>query len=150
MKEPVDHILRPSLPWRSPVELGVTECGYDAAKVKTLTRDEFFQRFKDLGEQRTALLTCMTCSQTARRWQTWEQEPREAMQREIEWEGVRWPREKRGKRLRDELVAIAALIAAHPEEYATLVSETQQRREWVEKKKTVEQKPQRRTTWRPL
>jgi hypothetical protein len=39
--------------------------GIDAAKVKTLTREEFFQRRKDYGLQRTALMTCMTCSDTA-------------------------------------------------------------------------------------
>ncbi len=32
MKEPVDHILRPKLPWRTG-EGAITECGYDAAKV---------------------------------------------------------------------------------------------------------------------
>jgi hypothetical protein len=62
MKEPVDHILRPNLPWRSPDEGAITECGYDASKVKTLTRAEFFKGQKDLGERRTAMLTCMTCS----------------------------------------------------------------------------------------
>lgn len=44
MKEPVDHIIRPRLPWRSPDAPAVTECGYDALKVKSLTREEFFQR----------------------------------------------------------------------------------------------------------
>jgi hypothetical protein len=31
MKEPVDHILRPALPWRGD-EGAITECGYDANK----------------------------------------------------------------------------------------------------------------------
>ncbi len=38
VKEPVDHILRPRLPWRDGSEGAITECGYDATKVKTLTR----------------------------------------------------------------------------------------------------------------
>src|SRR5690349_10474914 len=112
MKEPVDHIERPSLPWR---ENGtVTECGYDASKVKTLTREEFFSREKELGQQRTAMLTCMTCMNTAKRWGRWADDPRLALQREIEWE-VRWSREQRGQRLKDELLAMAALIEAHRE-----------------------------------
>mgnify|MGYP001599520162 CR=1 FL=1 len=37
MKEPVDHVLRPRLPWRSPSDPAITECGYDASKVKTIT-----------------------------------------------------------------------------------------------------------------
>jgi hypothetical protein len=53
MTEPVDHILRLRLPWRSD-EGGLTECGYDASKVKALTREGFFERLKDYGQQRTA------------------------------------------------------------------------------------------------
>lgn len=133
MKEPVDHILRPRLPWREVV--GITECGYDASKVKTLTRDEYFQRVKDLGQQRAAMLTCMTCSDTAKRWGTWEKDPRRALEREIEWECTRWHEDRgRGQRLKDELFAIAAMIDAHGEEFASLVNATEQRREWLEKK----------------
>lgn len=50
MKEPVDHILRPQLPWRR--DSGMTECGYDATKVSALTRPEYFTRLKELGQQR--------------------------------------------------------------------------------------------------
>jgi hypothetical protein len=87
MKEPVDHIERPRLPWRSDAETALTECGYEAVKVKTLTRSEFARRLKEYGEQRMAILTCMTCMQTARRWSSWDEDPRQAMHREIEWEG---------------------------------------------------------------
>ena len=62
MKEPVDHILRPRLPWRSPDAPAITECGYNAVKVKTITRDGFLAREKDWGRQRAALFTCMTCA----------------------------------------------------------------------------------------
>ncbi len=137
MKEPVDHILRPQLPWREGV--GITECGYDASKVKSLTRDEFFQRLKDYGQQRTAMLTCMTCSDTARRWGTWADDPRKALQREIEWECRR--RGERGVRLRDDLVAIAELIAAHPQEFADKLLAIERRREWVEKKGKIVSRP---------
>lgn len=138
MKEPVDHILRPGLPWRRSDAGAITECGYDASKVKTLTRAEFFQRIKDFGQQRTAMLTCMTCSDTARRWGTWDDDPRLAMQREIEWErgGAYYSRARddRGQRLKDELIAINALIEAHRKEFETTITTNEQRREWLEKK----------------
>lgn len=135
MKEPVDHILRPSLPWRS-FDGAVTECGYDASKVKVLTRGEFFQRLKELGRQRSAMLTCMTCAGTATRWGAWEDDPRPALEREIIWEhggGYRL-RQDRGTRLKDELLAIAALIETHREEFDAHVAATVQRRDWLEKK----------------
>lgn len=131
MKEPVDHILRPQLPWR--FDAGITECGYDASKVKTLTREDFFARLKELGQRRTAMLTCMTCSDTARRWGTWGDDPRKALEREIQWEcGYR--RTDRGVQLRDELFAAAVLIEAHRDEFDAFISETEQRREWNKKK----------------
>lgn len=133
MKEPVDHILRPRLPWRGD-EGAITECGFDASKVKTLTRPEFATRLKEMGQQRTALLTCMTCSDTARRWGAWEDDPRKAMEREINWECGWRRREGGGERLKDELQAIAALVDAHREEFDAAVRSIQQRREWNEKK----------------
>ena len=138
MKEPVDHILRPQLPWRT--DGGITECGFDASKVKTLTRPEFFQRLKDFGQQRTAILTCMTCSDTARRWGTWEDDPRKAIDREIAWEygGSYRARDDRGQRLKDELLAIADLIESHRAEFDAHVTATEQRREWLEKKAAME------------
>lgn len=134
MKEPVDHIVRPSLPWRSPGDAAITECGYDASKVKAITRPEFFSRLKDLGQQRTAMLTCMTCSDTSKRWGTWEDDPRLALEREITWERGYSARLNRGRRLRDELDAIALLIDAHAEEFAATMNANIQRREWNEKK----------------
>lgn len=139
MKEPVDHIQRPNLPWRT--DAGLTECGYDASKVKTLTREEFFQREKEMGRQRTAILTCMTCSDTARRWKAWADDPRQAMDREIAWEygnGYR-AREDRGERLKDELFAIADLIGAHREEFDAIIQSREQRRDWLEKKAAMKQ-----------
>jgi len=146
MKEPVDHIERPSLPWRR--EGSATECGLDASKTKTLTRSEFFERVKDYGKQRTAMLTCMTCSQTAERWGTWEDDPRMALQREIEWErGGFWgrARDDRGQLLRDELLAIAVLIEAHREEFEANVTAVGQRREWLKRKAEMEKRPVTRT-----
>jgi hypothetical protein len=139
MKEPVDHILRPQLPWRK--DGGITECGYDASKVRTLTRDEYFARRKELGQQRCAMMTCMTCADTAQRWGTWEDDPRKAVEREIQWESARHWREDRGVRLRDELFAIADLIEAHRAEFDAHIEHVEQRRAWNEKKAAASQKP---------
>lgn len=138
MKEPVDHILRPQLPWRDGG--GITECGYDASKVKTLTREEYLTRLKDLGQQRSAMLTCMTCGDTARRWGTWEDDPRKALEREIQWE-CGYYRHDRGVRLRDELNAVAEIIQAHREEFDAHIALAEQRREWNEKKLAAARKP---------
>jgi hypothetical protein len=131
MKEPVDHVLRPMLPWRS--DGAMTECGLNASKVSTLSREAYFARLKDFGQQRCAMLTCMTCADTARRWGTWEDDPRRALEREIQWESA-WRRDDRGVRLRDELLAIAALIEAHRDEFDAQLNATEQRRAWLEKK----------------
>lgn len=139
MKQPVDHVLRPQLPWR--VAIGITECGLDGSKVGVLSREQFFQRVKDMGSQRAAMVTCMTCSSTVSRYKTWEEDPRSALGREIDWEGDgRWHKD-RGTLLRDELVAIAALIAAHPEEFAATIAENAARQEWLEKKKALAKRP---------
>jgi len=148
MKEPVDHILRPALPWRLDGEGAITECGYDAAKVKTLTREEYFQRAKEMGRQRTALFTCMTCADTARRWGSWDDDPRLAVGREIEWErgSYYWrARTDRGQRLKDELTVIASLVEAHREEFDAALSGIAQRREWNDKKQAMLRRPKERS-----
>lgn len=147
MKEPVDHILRPRLPWRSPTNPTITECGYDATKVKTITRDEYKARYKELGRQRCAMLTCMTCGDTVGRWGTWDDDPRLALGREIEWErggSYYHSREDRGRLLRDELTIIAQLVETHHAEFAAALIEMQQRREWNEKKAALQQKPKQK------
>ena len=135
MKEPVDHIARPCLPWREG-EAGLTECGFDALKVKTLSREEFFARKKELGRQRTAMLTCMICSETTERHGTWGNDPRAAMQREITWEygGGYRPRQDRGERLKAELLVIASLIEAHRNEFDAAIDNYNRRREWIQRK----------------
>jgi len=147
MKEPVDHILRPTLPWRHGIDGAITECGYDASKIKTLTRDEYFKRVKEMGSQRAAILTCMTCGDTARRWGTWEDDPRLAMQREIDWERGGYysrGRDDRGQRLRDELLAIAQLIETHKAEFDAATAAIAERRAWNEKKDSMRARPKTR------
>ena len=130
MKDPVDHILRPALPWRRAA--AITECGYDATKVKTISRADYARRLKDYGQQRAAMVTCMTCSQVSVRYASWEDDPREAIEREVAWES-KW-RKPRGNQLRDELLAIEVLIAAHPDEFKQAIADLQSRREWLERK----------------
>lgn len=143
MKEPVDHIIRPRLPWRSAADLAITECGYNAASVKALTREQFVARLKDYGQQRAAMVTCMTCMQAAQRWPGWQEDARLALQREIEWESVHWHAalqkvvqysKDRGHRVLDELLAIESLIAAHREEFQQLIAGADARRQWLERK----------------
>lgn len=133
MKQPVDHILRPSLPWRQ--SAAMTECGYDASKVSTLSRQQYVARLKDLGQQRAAMVTCMTCATTVRNWATWDDDPRQAIGREVEWERRD---NRRGQQLKDELIAIAALIDAHRDEFDRLMSEQHGRREWNDMKRDRE------------
>ena len=147
MKEPVDHILRPQLPWRTGG--GITECGYNADSVSTLTRAIYFERLKEMGQQRAAMLTCMTCSHTASRWATWEDDPRQAIQRELEWEGSgRWKHRDRGDRLRDELIAIAALVEGNMHHFHALISDIEQRRVWLGKKAAHAEKVKAKATTR--
>lgn len=119
MKEPVDHIERPRLPWRASAE-SLTECGLVATTTRTLSRTDFARRLKEWGERRTMIATCMTCLQTARRWSDWDANPRQALEREIQWE-ERWGTHDRGNLVRDELRAIALLISRHSEEFRTLL-----------------------------
>jgi len=136
MKTPVDHILRPPLPWRQRDD-GITECGYAAGAVSTITRDQWIQRVKDIGRQRSAMITCMTCSGAAERWVQSGHDLRKTLGREIEWEcgSSYWQQHKeRDHRLLDELEAIAALIETHREEFDAHIAASKQRREWIEKK----------------
>ncbi len=129
---PVDHVMRPTLPWRENAHL--TECGVKAENVTAITPDEFKKRIKEYGHQRTRMVTCWTCCDTAGRWCTWDEEPRRALGREIEWEAGSIHKRNRGSLLLDELLSIAELIEAHRDEFNNLVSQRQGRREWLAKK----------------
>lgn len=145
MKEPVDHIIRPQLPWRKSEDEQLTECGYAASKVNAISRDEFLKRIKEFGQRRTAMMTCMTCANTAGRWGTWDDDPRTALSREIAWEtaggGYRAKRNIHGQRLKDELLAISALIDAHREEFDDLVDQIIKRRDWIDQKEKRQNRP---------
>ena len=129
MKEPVDHILRPRLPWRN-ADADMTECWLNAAKVATLSREAHSLRIRDLGQQRAAMITCMTCADTSKRWKPWEESPLQAIERETSWEQRRGWGEPRGYRLYTELLAIVELIEAHREEFDGIVAKISGQREW--------------------
>lgn len=130
-REPIDHILRPRLPWRDD---RLTECGLDAQGMQNVVeRGAYLQRKKEMGQQRCALFHCMTCMQTVQRWPTWAEDPRRALAREIEWERpeyFRYGDPKRGDRLRRELDAIAVLLERHAEEFKSLVLKAEQQAQW--------------------
>lgn len=105
----LDHVRRPDLPWRVATS---TECGRDADTVPCISRDELLARLADFGQARTSLTTCMTCWQTSARWKTFDQDPVDALRREV-YAGRMGEEERFGAELR----ALAALHAAHREEF---------------------------------
>lgn len=115
----IDHIERGPVPWRM-VEL--TECGLPVANHPVITRDTFIARLREWGQQRTRFTVCQTCSTTAANNPPWEKDPVAVIRREAERCGY-FPRE--GDEGRDlftrELRALAALAAAHPEEFSGYV-----------------------------
>lgn len=115
----VTHIERPPLPWRAE---RATECGLDADRHATWTREAAIAEMNKLGEQRFALFVCMTCWQTARRHSTWDENPVSCLERyclKFKWE--REPEKARRRRFADELRAVGLLVEAHREEFDRLV-----------------------------
>ncbi len=110
----VDHIARPSLPWRAESR---TECGREAGDVASLiSRDAAVRKVKDQGQQRAAMSTCMTCWSTADRYADWATSPGDVMAREVPL-GYRWRRSQGEPLIDRELRAVAALVAAHRDEF---------------------------------
>jgi hypothetical protein len=117
---PVEHVLRPRLPWRSGLDL--TECGRPLGDWAVITREAFLAKVRRQGRQRAAMTTCMTCWETATRWAAWDEDPVQAVVREAE---SRWRRNggrERDRLLRDELLALAALAEAHRAEFDGLLA----------------------------
>jgi hypothetical protein len=112
---PLDHILRPVPPWR--VVQPLTECGLAGARGELINREEFDARIARYGKARTAFTVCMTCFQTARRWQTWEQDPLRVVARDDNPYAA-----GQGEVLREELRALAALAEAHRDEFGDLLA----------------------------
>ncbi len=127
LPEPLEHVLRPQPPWRRTQQ--ITECGLPLEGHPVITRDEFLAKVKSQGQQRSAMTTCMTCWQTARRHPSWDENPVLSIIREARRFEYPAMAEKHGfeggaklASFRDELLAIAVLIEAHREEFDELVS----------------------------
>jgi hypothetical protein len=128
MKLKVDHVERPELPWRTP-EQAFTECGLVAASHPTITRAELADRYKQWGQQRTAMMVCMTCFATAQNWGTWNEDPLHSIERARKQEPRRYHHRRLDSHqvaapspLRTELRAMALLIERHREEFDGLVA----------------------------
>jgi hypothetical protein len=121
-----DHVVRELLPWRT---TPLTECGRRVSDVATaITREQLVWRVKKLGQQRTAFTICMTCYGTAGHAPAWDTNPAGVLSRDMrrgghglvyrDWDratGTHGP--TKVDRLGAELHAVAALIAAHPDEF---------------------------------
>jgi hypothetical protein len=113
------HIVRDPIPWETGEPL--TECGHAASEMaRIVTREQVRDRVRVIGSQRAHYEFCMTCTQTADRWSTWEQDPLNCLHR-LPNSYYGSERSARGKLLRSELRAVALVVRAHWDEYlATL------------------------------
>lgn len=125
MTERRDHVIRATLPWRREQ---LTECGRALDDVASfISRDELVARVKADGKTRTAYSVCITCWSTAsdRRNETWETEPIAVIGREAERCGMGRcyaSQTPERERLTNELHAIAALVAAHRDEFDEFIA----------------------------
>lgn len=118
---PLNHIARPNLPWRDDE---LTECGKPAADIagEVLTRDEAHTLVRQLGKTRFSFVTCVTCWQTAEWNHGWEVSPTQVIAREAK-RASQWTRGTgTNERLDHELRALAALVDAHREEFASYLT----------------------------
>lgn len=114
--EPLTHIMRTSLPWRAATK---TVCGrpteqYRADLVVPLA--DAVKMRQRLGQQRFALVICMTCANCCNNWSEWDTNPVARMLSEVSDSSRR-----RDPVVEAELRAIAALIAAHRDEFDSIV-----------------------------
>jgi hypothetical protein len=119
--EELEHVLRARPPWRHGEEL--TECGLGVTGRQVISRDAFIAKVRSQGKSRSAMTTCMTCWQTASRHPSWDQNPVASLIREaqhFEWHPI-MSMPAKSITFRDELLAIAALVAAHEDEFEALL-----------------------------
>lgn len=117
MTGPIEHSIRPPLPWRDD---RITECGRPVADVASaLTREEMVAKVRRQGQQRAAMTSCMTCWSTANRHLDWDRHPSSVIERYL---SSRWRTQDEDEPLIDrELRAIALLIEGHRAEFDELV-----------------------------
>jgi len=119
-EEPLAHVRRHRLPWRAD-ELTKTECGQKPAEfTRVIAHDELRALVKDIGKQRASMQLCMTCwgrmGWSGREYyQSWDENPESLLERELR------PHGREETLIRRELRAIAALVEAHPDEFAALM-----------------------------
>lgn len=114
------HILRATLPWRNPATAR-TECGRKSDTVGEVTDLEIAARLVNkVGKQRASMQLCITCWETAGNWPRWEENPGAVIAREAGALGGRFALGP-ADGLNTELMAIAALIEAHPDDFAELL-----------------------------
>lgn len=128
------HVLRETQPpWRTSVGL-VTECGKPVegtrdqptlAGAPVYPRAELDAFIRREGQRRATILLCSTCMDCCRRWRPWEVDPVLAMNRET----VPGPGPAQDRPIRHELLALADLVARHPDEFSALL---QGRREAID------------------
>jgi hypothetical protein len=119
MKNPVDHVARPSLPWR-PVS-PVTECGRPVNDVaQVISRDDLAAKLREQGKQRAAMSTCMTCMGNSEEWATWNQDPVQAVTRETYGTRMR-PTSGPDDLFRRELLALGELVSRHRTEFEVIL-----------------------------
>jgi len=117
-EEAIEHVVRARLPWRT-VE-SKTECGRDVDQARLITREDLLAKVRKQGQARAAMTTCMTCWETCQRHPGWEDSPSAVIARQAtSWTWARTPESAQVDR---ELWALAALVAAHQEEYAALLA----------------------------
>lgn len=135
---PVDHITRPVLPWRTSADL--TECGKDTADCpdRLVTREEAEKRIKRIGQKRAAFSLCMTCVETSDRHRNRHDHTVDIVHVVARATGAvqhayppYFDREPTAnwlerERLAAEFEAIAALIAAHRDEFDGYLSGREQ------------------------
>ena len=115
-KPSINHVERPAPPWRSTP--GRTECGLPVAGHPVITRTEFEDMVRRLGDQRASMFLCMTCWSTASRWPDWVTDPVQVVMRETYGGRGRTTATNRAEpTFRDELRALAALVDAHRDEF---------------------------------
>lgn len=119
-KPTIEHVIRrTTLPWRS-ADDQLTECGKSSTDYISITYEDFTRKVRSQGQQRASMSTCMTCWNTATRYEPWSIDPVDAIRREVY--GMRGDTET----LRHELWAIAALIDAHRTEFDDYLTGLQQ------------------------
>lgn len=143
---PIVHVLRVLPPWRE-VEHELTECGLSPSEHESISREEFYKRYRELGRERVAMLTCMTCLGAFERYGQirrdavvlkWEDDPVGSLAREAE--KARWSRSKKRERLEAELRAIVQLVTEHRDEFDAILARMAWRAEHEEQKATKPKK----------